>query len=340
MSVLRRDPTDGRWVIFGNPPPPARSPGDPCPFCEGNEAMTPHEVLAWGPADRKPDGPGWQVRVVPNTRPLLRIEGALERQADRIYDTTSGTGAHEVVIETPQHHRSLTALSRPQVTLVLKAWAERVRDLKKDPRFRSIFVFKNQGALAGAWLPDHAHSQVMGLPVTPKRLKEILDVARQHYRAKERCVFCDLLREELEFGERLVRVTDRFVALAPYASRYPYEYWILPREHDADFEASSAADFEDLADVLLGTLARLEDILPDPAYNLFLYSSPNRDRRKNYWTTLAQDFHWHIAVMPRLAQQAGFEVGSGLYANPVLPEDAARMLRILPSVPPEEPPAR
>jgi len=267
------------------------------------------------------------VRVVPNARPLLRVEGALERQADLIYDTTSGTGAHEVVIETPQHHRSLTALPAAQVSLVLQAWAERIADLKRDARFRSIFVFKNQGALAGAWLPDHTHSQVMGLPVVPKALKEILDVARAHYRGKERCVFCDVLREELEYGERVVRLTDRFVALAPYASRYPYEYWIVPREHGADFEACGPADFDDLADILLGTLTRLEDILPEPAYNLFLYSSPNRDQRRGYWTTLAQDFHWHIAVTPRVAQVAGFEVGSGLYANAVLPEDAARMLR-------------
>jgi len=164
--------------------------------------------------------------------------------------------------------------------------------------------------------------------VTPKALKEILDVARAHYRDKERCVFCDVLREELENGQRLVQVTEHFVALAPYASRYPYEYWILPREHSADYETTEPALLDDLAGVLLASLGRLEDILPEPAYNLFLYSSPNRDSRKGYWTTLAQDFHWHIAVMPRLAQTAGFEVGSGLYANSVLPEDAARMLRL------------
>jgi UDPglucose--hexose-1-phosphate uridylyltransferase len=327
MSVLRRDPTSGRWVIFGNPSPPVRTPGDPCPFCEGHESMTPSEVFAIGPAGRKPDAPGWTVRVVPNARPLLRIEGALERHADLIYDTTSGTGAHEIVIETPQHHRSLTALPPAQVALVLRAWAERIRDLKRDARFRSIFVFKNQGALAGAWLPDHTHSQVMALPVMPKALKEILDTARAHYRVKERCVFCDVLREELEYGERIVRLSDRFVALTPYAARYPYEFWILPREHGADFETGTAADFGDLAEMLLATLARLEDILPEPAYNLFLYSSPNRDQRRGYWTTLAQDFHWYIAVMPRVTQVAGFEVGSGLQANAVLPEDAARMLR-------------
>jgi UDPglucose--hexose-1-phosphate uridylyltransferase len=289
--------------------------------------MTPPEIVAWGRPNRRANGPGWDVRVVPNARPLLRIEGSLERHADRIYDTTSGTGAHEIVIETPRHERSLVALSAAQVVLVLRAWAERIRDLKKDPRFRCIFVFKNQGALAGAWLPDHAHSQVMGLPVTPKALKEILDGARQHYQLKERCVFCDILREELEHEERVVQVTDHFVSLAPFASRYPYEFWILPREHAADFESAEPAVLEDLAGLLLASLARLEDILPEPAYNLFLYSSPNRDARKGYWTTLEQDFHWHVAVMPRTSAVAGFEVGSGFYANPVLPEDAARMLR-------------
>ncbi|HVP14974.1 MAG TPA: DUF4931 domain-containing protein [Terriglobales bacterium] len=328
MSVLRRDPTTGRWVVFGDSPPPARSPGDPCPFCEGNESMTPPEIVAWGRPDRRPNGPGWQVRVVPNARPLLRIEAGLERHADGIYDTTSGTGAHEIVIETAQHHHSLSALPRGQVALVLRAWAERMKDLKRDARFRSIFLFKNQGARAGAWLPDHAHSQIIGLPVIPKALKEMLEGARQHFRLKERCVFCDILREELDRGERVVQVTDRFVALAPYASRYPFEFWIVPREHAADFETIEPGAIEDLAGLLRASLARFEDVLPEPAYNLFLYSGPNRDQRKGFWTTLAQDFHWHIQVMPRSAQVAGFEVGSGFYANPVLPEDAARMLRL------------
>jgi len=328
MSVLRRDPTTGRWVVFGDPPPPAHGPGEPCPFCAGHESMTPPEIVAWGRPDRVANGPGWQVRVVPNARPLLRIEGRLERHADGIYDTTSGTGAHEIVIETPEHHRSLSALPRPQVVMVLTAWAERIRDLKKDPRFRSIFVFKNQGVLAGACLPDHAHSQVMGLPVTPKVLKEILEGARKHYQLKERCVFCDLLREEIENGERIIQVTERFAALAPYASRHPYECWILPREHSADYERTERADLEDLAGLLLQLLTRLEDILPEPAYNLFLYSSPNRDARKGLWTTLAQDFHWHIQILPRLTYTAGFEVGSGFYSNPVLPEHAARMMRV------------
>ena len=331
MSVLRRDPTTGRWVVFADAPPPVVPAGGPCPFCEGNEHLTPHEVIAWPrqPREpREPDGPGWSVRVVPNARPLLRIEAPFERVADRIYDTTSGTGAHEIVIETPEHRSSLTELPPEQVALALRAWAARIEDLKRDARFRSIFVFKNQGLLAGAGLPGHAHSQIIGLPVTPKALKEILTGARAHYQLKERCVFCDILSEELEEGVRVIETTERFVALAPYAARHPFESWILPREHDPDFETADDADLGDLAALLVTLLGRLEGVLPEPAYNLFLYSGPNRSARPGKWATLAVDFHWHIQILPRLMHETGFEVGSGFYANTVTPEQAAAALRV------------
>ncbi len=317
-------------MVFSEATPHTRSAGDPCPFCAGHEALTPPEIVAWGRPSKAPDQSGWKVRVVPNARPMLRIEDPLERHAERMYDWASGTGAHEIVIESPEHRASLAELSREQVALALTAWAERVRDLKQDPRIRAIFVFKNQGLLAGAGVPDHVHSQVIGLPVTPKALKEILDGARAHYRLKERCVFCDVIRDQLEHGERLIHATERFVALAPWASRHPYECWILPREHGADFETTTPEDLADLAGLLIRLLGRLEEVLPEPAYNLFLYSGPNRDRRRGYWNTLAADFHWHIQVLPRLVQVAGFEVGSGFYANPVLPEEAAKMLGTAP----------
>ena len=328
MSVLRRDPVTARWVVLADAPPSVRAPGGPCPFCEGNEHLTPREVFALERRPREPDQPGWSVRVVPNARPLLRIEAPLERQADRIYDTASGTGAHEIVIETPEHRSSLAELPPAQVALALRAWGARIKDLKGDPRFRSIFIFKNQGLLAGAWMPGHAHSQVIGLPVTPKTLKEILQGARTHYRLKERCVFCDILLEELDAGTRIIEATDRFVALAPYAPRHPFESWILPRAHNPDFEEADAADFDDLATLVVALLGRLERVLPEPAYNLFLYSGPNRaGQPAKKWTTLADDFHWHIQILPRLMHETGFEVGSGFYANSVTPEQAAAALR-------------
>jgi UDPglucose--hexose-1-phosphate uridylyltransferase len=326
MSVLRRDPITGRWVVFGEAPPVPAADG-PCPFCAGNEHLTPPEIATWTRRERGANPGPWSVRVVPNARPLLRIESPLERSADRIYDTASGTGAHEIVVETPEHRRSLAELPAGQVALVLSAWAARMEDLKRDTRFRAIFVFKNQGVLAGAGVPGHVHSQIIGLPVTPKALKELLHGARGHYQLKERCVFCDIMQEELDAGIRVVQETDRFVAIAPYASRHPYECWILPREHRADFEATEEAERGDLAELLPALLGRLERALPEPDYNLFLYSGPNRRARPAKWSTLEADFHWHIQILPRLMHETGFELGSGFYANPVTPEQAAAALR-------------
>ena len=328
MSVLRKDPSTGRWVVFEDGPQAHGPDATTCPFCGGNEALTPPEIAAWGPPGRGANQPGWSVRVVPNVRPALRIEEPLKRKAERIYDAASGTGAHEIVIETPEHLASLSELTSGHIALVLAAWAERIGDLKRDKRIRSVFVFKNHGLMAGASIPGHTHSQVMGLPVTPKALKEMLEGARRHFKLKERCVYCDILREELEMEHRVIAASERFVAIAPYASRHPYECWILPREHSADFEASDRTAFSDLATILKAVLGRLEAVLPDPAYNLFLYSGPSRDGRSGYWTTLDQDFHWHIAILPRLTQVAGFEVGTGFYANPVPPELAAAKLRV------------
>jgi UDPglucose--hexose-1-phosphate uridylyltransferase len=327
MSVLRRDPTTGRWVVFSDNASPVPAQPGPCAFCAGNEALTPPEIVAWGPADRRPNAPGWSVRVVPNARPLLTIEGQLERRAEGMYDSGSGTGAHEIVVESPEHEHSLAELSAEQIARVLRAYAQRIADLKRDTRMRSIFVFKNQGVLAGAGRPGHTHSHVIGLPVTPKALKEILEGARAHYQVKERCVFCDLLIEELEAESRVIQVTDRFVSLAPYASRHPFECWIVPREHSPDFETLGDAEIADLAPVLGSLLGRLERVLPEPSYNLFLYSSPNHAARPKRWPTLKNDFHWHIQILPRLVQVAGFEVGSGFYANAVTPEQAAAVLR-------------
>jgi UDPglucose--hexose-1-phosphate uridylyltransferase len=284
--------------------------------------------VAWGEEGRRPNQRGWSVRVVPNAEPLLRIERPLERRAEGLYDAASGTGAHEIVIETPEHRASLAELPPPAAARVLEAWAQRVADLKRDPRIRAIFLFKNQGMAAGADLPGHAHSQVIGLPVTPKALKEVLQGARRHFQVHERCVFCDVLAEEMERAVRTVAVSERFVAFAPYASRHPFETWIVPRRHDPDFESMDAADRSDLGALLVRLLERLERTLPEPAYNLFLYTGPNRVADPKRWKTLADDFHWHIQILPRLGREGGFELGSGFYANRVTPEQAAAALRL------------
>jgi UDPglucose--hexose-1-phosphate uridylyltransferase len=328
MSFLRRNPITGRWVVFSDAAEPAPVPEGACPFCEGNERLTPPEIIAWGPQGRAPDSPGWRVRVVPNAEPMLRIESKLELRAEGMYDTVSGTGAHEIVVETPEHRKSMADLTREQVALVLAAYSERISDLKQDARFRAVFVFKNQGVASGAGFPGHTHSQVIGLPVTPKALKEILVGARQHFQIKERCVFCDILNEELDREVRVVGTSEHFAAIAPFASRHPFEVWILPRRHAPDFETIDDAERLDLAGILISVLGRLERTLPEPAYNLFLYSGPNRKPQPHRWKTLPTDFHWHIEILPRLFREAGFEVGSGFYANAVTPEQAAAVLRM------------
>lgn len=327
MSVIRRNPITGRWVIFSEEAGPQPPADGPCPFCEGNEALTPREIIAWGRDGRAHDGPGWQVRVVPNAHPLLRIESRLELFAEGMYDAASGTGAHEVIIESPEHKQSLSELSRDQVSRVLTAYGQRISDLKNDKRFRCIFIFKNQGAEAGAHLPGHTHSQVIGLPVVPKLFKEILVGARNHFQIKERCVFCDILHEEMDTGARVAQLSEHFAAFEPYASRHPFETWILPLRHGPDFESITDAERYDLAGLLISVLGRLEKVLPRPAYNLFLYSGPNRKTNPDRWRTLAADFHWHIEILPRLFYEAGFEMGSGLYGNATTPEAAAKILR-------------
>ncbi|HEY6867604.1 MAG TPA: galactose-1-phosphate uridylyltransferase [Candidatus Eisenbacteria bacterium] len=328
MSVLRRDPTTARWVVMTDGSRPVARPPGPCPFCEGNERLTPPEIVAWGRKSPQRDQPGWAVRVIPNASPLLRVDTEVGRHADGMYDAARGMGAHEIVVETPQHVSSLSSLPAEAIGTVLAAWAQRIEDLKRDKRLRSIFVFKNQGTRAGALLPDHAHSQVIGLPVVPKVLRDIMEGARSYYQVHERCVFCDVLREELDRRQRLIGVTERFAAFAPFASRHPFEVWVAPREHAPDFEVTGDAERRDLAELLGKLLRRLETALPEPAYNLFLYSGPNRQAFPTRWRSLPSDFHWHIQILPRVEQEAGFELGSGFYANPVSPESAAAALKL------------
>jgi UDPglucose--hexose-1-phosphate uridylyltransferase len=331
LPELRKDPIVGSWVIISTerarrpvtegavamPPPP----GGFCPFCTGMEAKTPAEVWADRPPGSAPQTPGWRVRVVPNKFPALKIEGDLDRQGEGLYDKMNGIGAHEVIIETPAHDKVLSDLPEPDVERVLWAYRERIRDLKRDERFRCVMVFKNHGAAAGASL-EHSHSQLIALPVVPVTITEELRGARHYFEYKERCIFCDIIKQELADGRRVVYENAAFVAVAPYAPRLPFETWILPKTHAASFEESRTDKLPLLANALRTTLRKLDLALDKTAYNFMLHSAPfaNKD---------AQHYHWHIEIMPRLAKVAGFEHGSGFFINPTPPEDAAAFLRDL-----------
>src|SRR5438093_6805678 len=238
MPELRRDPITGRWVIISTDR--QKRPNDfrieraatigreQCPFCPGREAMTPPEVLAYRANGAAPNTPGWDLRVVPNKFPALQVEGTLDRQGEGLFDRMNGIGAHEVIIETPVHDKTLATMSEPEIERVLWAFRDRVLDLKQDRRFRYILIFKNQGAPAGATL-EHSHSQLIALPIVPDFVREEIEGARRHFEVKERCVFCDIVHQDLAEGTRLIQENADIVALAPYAPRFPFETLLLPR---------------------------------------------------------------------------------------------------------------
>jgi len=331
MPELRKDPVVGRWVIIStersrrptnfSPTAPQRGTGY-CPFCPGQEDKTPPEVYAVRANGEGVNGGGWTVRVVPNKFPALQIEGSLDRRGEGLYDKMNGVGAHEVVIESPMHDQDLADLPVEHIEQVLQAYRARVLDLHRDRRFRYVLIFKNHGDQAGATL-EHTHTQLIATPIIPKIIQEELEGARRYYELKERCVFCDMVQQETaqESGRRLVSMNDRFLAMAPFAPRFPFETWILPRRHDGSFEAiEQAEEVRDLAWMLKDTLGRLNRALNRPPYNFVLHTSPVTDQELEY-------YHWHIEILPKLTRVAGFEIGSGFYINPTPPEDAAQYLR-------------
>jgi UDPglucose--hexose-1-phosphate uridylyltransferase len=264
------------------------------------------------------------VRVVPNKFPALQVEGGLDREGDGMFDRMNGIGAHEVIIETPDHSKTLATMSEGEIERVLSAYRERVLDLRQDRRLRYILVFKNQGAPAGATL-EHAHSQLIALPVVPDFVREEIEGARRHFKAKERCVFCDIIHQELTAGVRVVQDTADIVAIAPYAPRFPFETWLLPRRHGARFEEAPQHEYESLARVLKSLLMRIDRALESPAYNLIIHSAPFNDT--GHANGESDLYHWHVEILPKLARTAGFEWGTGFYINPTSPEEATRVLR-------------
>jgi UDPglucose--hexose-1-phosphate uridylyltransferase len=305
-------PTD-----FIRQPVPAAKPGI-CPFDYSNEHKTPPEILAYRNSGGR-DEPGWRVRVVPNKFPVLGIEGDLNRQGEGMYDKMNGIGAHEIIIETPQHSMTLGEMPEHQIEEVLWAFKDRVNDLKKDSRFRYIILFKNHGEAAGASL-EHPHSQLIALPVIPKRVRELADGAKLFYEMKERCIFCDIIRQESTAGIRLVTETERFTVLEPYAPRFPFETWILPKRHGSHYEDSDAPTLKDMAWVLRSTMRKIEKVLEQPAYNFVIHSAPVQEAPQPH-------YHWHLEIIPKLTKVAGFEWGTGFYINPTPPEESARFLR-------------
>lgn len=333
MSLLRYDATTNDWVIFA--PERARRPHERdegaaqggsaqatiglCPFCPGNEHLTGPEIYAMQGTGES-SVLGWQTRVIANKFPALRIEEDHRRREEgTLFRVMGGCGAHEVVIESPDHDRLLAHQPVEQVEAVLRTLQVRFNDLLRDARFQTIILFKNHGEGAGTSL-HHPHWQLIATPVVPRLLRLKHEVATDYFDQTGNCLYCVLLADELAFGERVVAQNDHFAAVMPYAAHAPFETWILPKAHQSSFGWVPAERLRPLADILKAVLLKLYNGLDNPDFNLTINTAPRGDEGKGY-------FLWHIEILPRLTRTAGFELGSGMSINTVLPEDAARSLR-------------
>jgi len=330
MGELRLDPMTARWVIIskekdlGPEGYDIESPvikGGECPFCPENEKMTPPEVDADRPTRTAADTPGWETRTVPNKFPALKNEPELNKTGVGMFDMMNGIGEHEVIIEDTDHNKQLADLGVEQIEKVIRVYKRRSLELGKDDRFKYVLIFKNYGLAAGASL-EHSHTQLISLPVVPKRVMEELECAHRHFDYKERCVFCDIVRQEQEYRHREILENDDFIAFCPFASRSPFEISIVPRTHKAYFTDITEDEITSFAQILKDVLMRMKVALNDPPYNFIIHTTP-----LNGNGDLGGYYHWHVELMPKLSKIAGFEWGSGFYINPTSPETASRYLR-------------
>ena len=312
----RQDPITRHWVVIAASradrpiefeSPEIRRPNLQCPFCPGHEGSTPsasYECI-------DPQTGKWQVRFVANLYPAfdstLGESGSIQKDGEPAY------GVHEVIIESPRHVSRLTELTGKEVGVVFETYQRRLRSLASDNRIAYCLLFKNCGTAAGISL-EHIHSQLVALPSIPPVVERELHEAREWFAKNDRCAFCDVINQS---DGRVVETDERFIAVCPYASRFPYEMWILPKEHAPHFYQDDA--ISDLGRFVRRMLMRLERQVPNAAYNVILHSSPFGNQRYEH-------YHWHIEIIPRLATVAGLEWGSGIHVNTVAPEFAAQQL--------------
>ncbi len=339
MPELRKDPIIGRWVIIATER--AKRPSDfkveraenlplkKCPYCEGNEDMTPPEIMALRKPGSKPNSPGWEVRVVPSVSKYLNPKGDLDRHGKGIYDLMNGVGTHEVIIMTPKHTGGVHIIDEAQISKVVEVLIKRISQLKQDKRLKYVLIFANHKKIAGGSDLGHLHIQLIATPVTPKRVKEELAGSKRYYDYKDRCVICDMIKQELKEDQRVICKIDGFIAINPFCSRFPFETWIMPIEHSCDFDrVSKSTDLKNFGKIYRTIFTKMNKVIGDFPFNAILHTAPFRRRqREGYWETIESDYHWHIEIMPRLTQIAGFEWGSGFYINDIPPEDACKALK-------------
>jgi len=325
MTELRKDPIIDNWVIIsterGRRPldykiKTEEKKKDNCVFCEGNESKTPPEIFAFRKEGTMKNKPGWKVRVVPNKYPALKMEwreAALERAG--MFEKMEGLGVHEVIIETPYHYKDFDNLSTDNIVLILKTYRQRYLDLCGDKRIKYIFSL------------EHPHSQLIATPIIPQKIKEELRGAKEYFDLNTRCIFCDYVKQEIKSKDRLIKETEKYVAISPFAARFPFETWILPKYHNARYEEASDNDILSLAGIMKEILFRIKKKLNNPPYNFIIHTAPPKGFSIRECPDLDKKYHWHIEIIPRLTKIAGFEWGTGFYINTTSPEEAARILR-------------
>jgi UDPglucose--hexose-1-phosphate uridylyltransferase len=324
VSELRKDPTRLQWVLV-RPKGRSDDAGGECAFCPGAEASTPPEIAAYRKERSAPNSPGWQVRVVPETDPYFRIEWDLLREGVGMYDKITPRGASELIVESPRHDDTLATMSPEHLESVIWMYRDRLVDLKRDTQIRDILISRRHKRPGVP--PHHPYSRLTAIPIVFADTRSELRQAREYYQYKGRCLFCDIVREEIAAEARVVRLTQHFVVLMPYAARFPLETWILPRRHHCLFEEALARETApDLAALLSGYFGTLAEQFGDPAWELMLHTAPNLNSKilPGEWTTVREDYHWHIEIIapPERANRLG-----GIFINESPPEDTAAQLR-------------
>jgi UDPglucose--hexose-1-phosphate uridylyltransferase len=336
VHELRKDILLGRWIEVlteSKEPSEYRLPMNTdsveksCVLCAGRETETLSEITSIRKHGTMPNTPGWWVRAIPSFYPLFKVEGNLDRKGVGLYDRMNSVGANEILIESPEHTVKPEDMGIEQMVRVIRLYRDRISDLSKDLRLRYTLISKN--SLFDPWMTfSHPVSSLVATPIIPKKIKDELGNAKQYYDYKDRCIFCDILREEMKVGDRVVIETKNFLCFCPYASSFPFESWIVPKKHNCDFQEISHEEIEDMGFVLMSTLRKLRAVFQgETPLSYFLHTAPNRVPRRNHWHTLGDDYHWHLEIVPRLIRRSGFELGSGLFILTTSPEKAAKFLR-------------
>lgn len=331
MIELRKDPISSRWIIINDSRDfqldlsenKKTEVSGVCPFCVGNENLIPRPIACYDKEGNRisVDSKDWHIKVIPNNKPILTIEGNIIRKAEGIYDKMKGVGAHEILIESQSHDYIGLYNDKKNFVVDTLALQDRINDLKNDTRLEYILAYRNHVPDDGETV-SHPHFQLVALPIIPRAVKIEMNTAKKYYDYKERCLFCDIIDQEILSKKRIVMENDAFVSFIPFASRFPFETWIFPKEHLFDYRIlNDRSKLEDFAEITIGVIRKLHKALGrNLSYTLMLHSYPLKENKMDY-------YHWHVEIVPRLMKYNGFDLISGMYVNPTVPEESAKFLR-------------